>query len=55
LNEAVEHFAGAGQLVKITGHRVLNQFAGAASGLRYPMVELRLKIGVGEVYIHMTT
>jgi len=36
---AVEHFAGAGQFVEITGHGVLNQLFGGTSRFRYPAVE----------------
>src|SRR5271170_7686640 len=49
---AVEHFARVGQFLEIASHGVLNQLVWAASGFGYPTVELRLQIGVGEVYVH---
>jgi hypothetical protein len=49
---AIEHLACPGQLVEITSHGVLHQLVGAASGFCYLTVQLRLQIGVGEVYVH---
>lgn len=51
---AVEHFAHLAQLLEVSGHRVLDKLVGGTAGFRYPMINLRLKVGVLKMHVHLS-